>query len=295
MTCSNCKQITDAGAAFCGNCGQSLQGGQGRSLAAAGTGRFTDNVPGYAFTVTGQRPGEVKALLALLFGTTGLVGSLFMAVVGLILGVSGIVMGTMSRSSTKRGLSTAGLALSSLAIVAGLAAWAYAIKHSPASNRISSQRSAQSTTPSVLTADLSTPCYSVGFIDKFNVSNNSESCDMQAFNGPEIATSTDAYKVYVNKSTLVDTNAFTGLAKQALDKDIRDSLSGFRIITERTASFAGSPAYMVNAYNKAQGVAVVEAAVLRKAGNTSNVFILVHATNGKAAELNILESGWQWK
>ncbi len=294
MTCSNCKQITEAGAAFCGNCGQSLQAGQSRPLAAAGIGRLTDNVPGYAFTTTGQQPGEVKALLALLFGITGIVGSLFMAVVGLILGVSGIVMGTMSRSSTKRSLSTAGLALSSVAILAGLAAWTYAIKQNPGSGQNSSQKPAKSTTPLVLTSDLSTPCYSVGFIDKLNVSNNSESCDMQAFNGPEISVSTDAYKIYVNKSS-VDTNAFTGVAKQALDKDVKNSLPDFRIISERTASFAGSPAYMVNAYNKAQGVAVVEAAVLRKAGNTSNVFILVHATNGKAAELNILESGWQWK
>ncbi len=251
-----------------------------------------------ALTASGQPKDEVKALLALLFGITGIIGALFMALIGLVLGISGMVMGTMSRSSNKRGLSTAGLVLSSVAILAGLATWTHALKQNTSLNQISPGtplHRAQSTAPSVLTADLSTPCYSVGFIDKLNVSNSSESCDMQAFNGPEIATSTDAYKIYVNKSTIADADAFTGIAKQALDKDVKDSLPNFSITTERVASFAGSPAYMVNVFNKAQGVAVIEAAVLHKEDNASNVFILVHAINSRTADLNILEAGWQWK
>lgn len=297
MNCSNCNQITEAAAAFCGNCGQQLQLKLKAPLAPAAADNLAASLPSYAFTTQGHT-GEVKALLALLFGITGIIGAMFMAVVGLALGISGIVMGTMSRSSTKRGLSTAGLGLSGVAILGSLGVWVYALNQYPKLNPATSgpsQPAAQNNTASVLTGNISTPCYSVGFAYKLNVSSGSESCDVQAYNGSEITTSTDAYKIYVSKSGITDTNTFTNIAKQALNKDVKDNLSNFNIVTEKASLFASSPAYIVNAYNKAQGVTVVEAAVLHKAGNGSSVFILVHATNARTADLNDLESGWQWK
>jgi hypothetical protein len=295
MNCQNCKEVIEPGAAFCGNCGQPFQPAavpftpvQAVALAAG--------VPSYALATPSQHTGENKALLALLFGIAGIVGGLFMALIGLALGISGIVMGTLSRSSTKRGLSTAGLAMSSLAIVASLGVWTYAIKHDPASQKGTSKTTAHSiNAPAVSASSLSTPCYSTGFVDKLNVSNASGSCDMNAFNGTTLDNSTNAYKVYADQSPIANAKNFTSLVKPALEKDVKNNLPGFAVDSEQVAEFAGSPAYIVSTSNNAQGIALVEAAVLRQVNNGDNVFILVHAATGRTTDLSTLEAQWQWK
>ena len=284
MNCPNCNQSVEADATFCGNCGQQLQ-------AAAATANVP--VPNYAVTAPSQHAGEMKALLALLFGITGIVGSLFMALIGLALGIAGLVMGTMSRSSTKRGLSTVGLAVSSLAILVGLGVWTYAIKHNQ--SRSNDIASAQSNIPANLAADLSTPCYSIGFVSQLNISNSPPSCDMKAFNGQSLASSSDAYKIFANKAQIGNATTFATIAKQAIEKDIKNSLPGFVIDSQRLTTFAGSPAYVVNVSDPRHNIAAVEAAVLHQVGTGDNVFILVHATNGDTTDLRTLEAQWQWK
>ncbi len=323
MNCSNCHQPVEIGAAFCGNCGQALQptaldqsapaqvvspisvvmqNSQAPGtvetvlpvapLAVTGVPAVVAGVPSYALANPAQHSGETKALLALLFGIGGLIGCLFMALLGLAFGIGGIVMGTMSRSSTKRGLSTAGIIVSSLALVSGLAVWAYTFNHASAVHR---RAAASSHAPSVAAADLSTPCYSVGFVDTLNVSNSSGSCTMNAYNGSTLSTSTNAYKVYANKAPIKDEVAFNSVAKTAVDKDIKDSLPGFSVDSEQAARFAGSPAYILHATDKVHNIAIVEAAVLHKTATTDNVFILVHVTVDKTANLNTMEAQWQWK
>ena len=295
MNCPNCKEVIEPGAAFCGNCGQPVQ------LAAV---PFTPvqevalaaGVPSYALATPSQHAGENKALLALLFGLAGIVGGLFMALIGLALGIAGLAMGTMSRSSTKRGLSTVGLVMSSLAVVASLGVWTYAIKHDPASQKGASQATARNiNAPAVSATGLSTPCYSTGFVDKLNVSNASGSCDMKAFNGATLDNSTNAYKVYANQSPAANAQNFTSLVKPALEKDVKNNLPGFAIDSEQVTEFAGSPAYSISTSNNTEGIALVEAAVLRQVNNGDNVFILVHAATGRTTDLSTLEAQWQWK
>ena len=286
MDCPNCHQPVETGAAFCGNCDQPVSA---PSQTVAG-------VPSYALATPRQHAGETKALLALLFGLAGIVGAIFMALIGLVLGITGLVMGTMSRSSTKRGLSTAGLVMSSLAILSGLAAWTYATKHDAKLNQTAQSTSPHNlTAPAVSAASLSTPCYSTGFTDKLNVSNAAKSCDMSAFNGPTLENSTNAYKVYADTSQTANARNFTSIVKPALEKDVHDSLPGFRIDSEQVAQFAGSPAYVVNTSNASQHVAVTEAAVLHQVGTGDNIFILVHAASGSTTDLSTLEAQWQWK
>jgi hypothetical protein len=295
MNCQNCKEVIEPGAVYCGNCGQPVQPAavpftpvQAAALAAG--------VPGYALATPSQHTGENKALLALLFGIAGIVGGLFMALVGLALGIAGLAMGTMSRSSTKKGLSTAGLAMSSVAILASLGVWTYAIKHNPASQKGTSQTAAHNiNAPAVSASDLSTPCYSTGFVDKLNVSNAAGSCDMSAFNGTTLDNSTNAYKVYADRSPIANAKNFTSLVKPALEKDVKNNLPGFAVDSEQVAQFAGSPAYIVSTSNNAQGIALVEAAVLRQVNNGDNIFILVHAASGRTTDLSTLEAQWQWK
>lgn len=325
MDCPNCHQPTETGAAFCGNCGQSLQQNESAPPApppaplspiarvinsppapsdpqpkigvpiVAGTGAGAAGVPGYALATPAQHAGETKALLSLLFGIAGVVGALFMALIGLGLGITGIIMGTMSRSSSKRGLSTAGLIFSSLAVLASLAVWTYAIKHDPRLSQNTTPANHSATAPAVAASGISTPCYSAGFVDKFNVSNVANSCDMKAFNGATINSSTDAYKIYADTSQIVNAGNYASIFKSALDKDVKDSLPGFTTDSEMATQFAGSPAYVVNTSDKVHGVAIVEAAVWHQVSTGNNIFILVHAVNGQSADLNTLEAQWQWK
>ncbi|HUY84995.1 MAG TPA: hypothetical protein VMU97_00600 [Candidatus Dormibacteraeota bacterium] len=326
MNCPNCHQETETAAAFCGNCGQPLRSenkptaapppappplspiarvvsqpdsaaGQRQPLylAAAASGGAVASVPGYALAKPGQHIGETKALLALLFGIAGLAGALFMALIGLGLGVAGIVLGTMSRSSTKRGLSTAGLIFSSLAVLTSLAVWTYAIKHDPRFSQNTASTNHSTAAPAIAASEISTPCYSAGLIDKFNVSNAADSCDIKAFNGATLDSSTDAYKVYADTSQAVNAANYAGLFKSALEKDVKDSLPGFSTDREMATEFAGSPAYVVNVSDKAHGIAIIEAAVWHQVAAGDNIFIMVHAVNGRSADLSVLETQWQWK
>ncbi len=253
-------------------------------------------VAAYAVPIPGQQAAETKALIVLLLGIIGIVGGLFMAVFGLVLGLAGLIIGTIARSQFRRGLNMAGLIVSSLAVLTGLGVWVYAIQHDPRFNPDSAPVShAQSATPAVVSADLSTPCYATGFVNRLNVSNSPGSCDMSAFNGQTLGTSTNAYKVYADKTQVESVNSFLGLAKNALEKDVSSNLTGFTLDGERIATFAGSPAYVVNTSDKAHNITVVEAAVMHKVSAGYNVFILVHATSGHSTDLDVLETGWQWK
>ncbi len=294
MNCPNCDQPVEAGAAFCGNCGRPLNPLSAPAPVAAAP---APGLPTYARATPAQHTGETKALLSVIFGIFGIAGALLMAVLGLVLGILGLVMGTMSRHSVRRGLSNAGLVFSSLAVLAGLAVWTYAIKHDP---RFNQQSDTTKTThlpaaPAVLSSDLTTPCYSTGFVDKLNISNHTGSCDMSAFNGPTINSSTDAYKIYADSSEVESQAAFMTLAKQALEKDISVNLSGFAVDSQQVGHFAGSPAYFVTASDHTNNIAVIEAAVLHEVKGGQNVFILVHAINAERADLSIMEAQWQWK
>lgn len=251
-------------------------------------------VPGYALATPAQHAGETKALLSLLFGIGGLIGALFMALLGLVLGITGIVMGTMSRSGAKRGLSTAGLILSSLSVLAGLAVWIYAVKHDPRLNQAASTNH-HITAPATAASGVSTPCYSANLVNKFNVSNNSGSCDMQAFNGTTLNDSTDAYKIYADTSPTLSSGNYASIFKSALDKDVQENLPGFTTDSETATKFAGSPAYVIKASDKVHNVAVVEAAVWHQVTAGDNFFVMAHVVNGQSADLDTLEAQWQWK
>jgi hypothetical protein len=293
MNCPNCHQPVEADAAFCGNCGQPIGTALQRSaghLAAAGAAEL----PGYAQATPEQHTGELKALLSVLGGVTGLVGALFVPLLGLVLGAFGVFMGTLSRSSTRRGLSTAGLMIASLAILGGLGSLTYTINQNhkkTAQAAIASQNNPGTT----VSANLSTPCYDVNFVDELNVNNTSNSCNMSAYNSSTLATSTNAYKVFASKANITSSGAFTSLAKAALEKDVSQNLPGFTIDSERVSGFAGSPAYTINLSDKVHNVAVVETAAYHQVTDGNNVFVIVHAINGSSADLQILEAQWQWK
>lgn len=274
MDCPNCQEPVEPAAKFCGNCGQPLK--WSRSSVA---------IAREAALANPARLGENQAVLSVLLGAAGLAGAAFMAVFGLGLGLAGLVLGSLSLSKAKHKLNVAGVILSALAVVAGLAVWTYAVNH---------DKTVQASMAASRTADnLSTACYSLGFANKLNVSQ--AGCDMRAYNGPDLGNSTEAYKVYANQTSLQDAASFTRQAKQALEKDVKTSLAGYSIVSEGVGAFAGSPDYQVVATDKIHGVSVAEAAVYHPVKTGDNVFILVHAMAGQSANFTTLEAEWQWK
>lgn len=287
MECQNCHQPVEAGALFCGNCGHPVAASQQQSNFAPAAEAV---LPNYAVATPAQHRGEIRAVLSLLLGVSGIAGAAFRPIIGLAVGVIGLVLATMTRHSVRRGFSTAGLVLSSLAIVAGLAGWTYIIGHSKQTEALQ-----QSSQPTTVTADISTPCYSANLVDRLNVVQANNTCNSSAFNGQTLDLSTNAYKVYANKVELTNVSSFTSLAKTAIEKDIKTNLPTFTIQDERVSGFAGSPAYTVTAVNTSENVSVVEAAVYHPVKVGDTVFIMVHAVNNGSADLKILESQWQWK
>jgi hypothetical protein len=290
MNCPNCHEQVEDGAAYCGNCGQHIKHG----AAALGAIGVRGVLPSYALVSPVRHAGETKALLSLLCGLVGLAGVLFIPLIGLMLGVAGIVLGTISRVYVQKAFHVTGLVFSSLAVLAGLAAWTYAARSDPRVNP-SITRAQPSSSEVLVSASLSTPCYSLDFVDELNVANKDSSCDMSAYNGKTQADSTNVYKIYASKVGAASANDFTNLAKSAIEKDLAKSVPDFKINSERALIFAGSSGFLVTASDKARQVSLVEAAVLHDSPNGSNAFIIVHANNGPVADLQILESQWQWK
>jgi hypothetical protein len=316
MNCPNCGQETEAGAAFCGNCGEPLSNTPSpiervfenqvpataaklptASLAAVGA-AAVGGMPTYAVARPHEHATEIKALLAIVCGVLGLASVLLIPLLALGFGLAAIVLGTMAGPHSRLWLSRGGLVLGGVAIAAGLEVWANAVSHNANLKRTLATRNnpPTSTTQAVSASMVDTPCYQTGFIDSLNVNQSaSDSCDMNAFNGSNLSESTDIYKVYSNQVEAVTDVNFEAIAKQALEKDVNTTLPGFTVDAERAGLFAGSPSYSINVSDSQHNVAVVEEAVLHKVGAGYNFFVLVHATNGTTTDLRTLESQWQWK
>lgn len=260
------------------------------NLAAAGAGSA---MPSYALPVASNQSSATKAGMGVVFGVLGIIGGLFIPLVGLGLGIAGLVLATMSHRLVRRRSSTIGIVLSVLAILASLASWAYVIAHDPRLNHKPSPAGARTSSGAISAQNLITPCYSVNFANRLNIQNNSGSCNMSAFNGSTLDVSSDAYKVYGTVSAISAAD-FPTLAKQAIDNDVRQSLPSFTVTSENSGQFANSPAYFVTA-NNGKGVSIIEAAAFHKTTNGDNFFVLVHAANANAVDLKDLQSGWHWE
>lgn len=287
MNCPNCNEPIDAGSAFCGNCGQALS-------SAPTASQVESSMPSYAIPSASQQRDHLRATMSLVLGLLGTAGAIFIPVAGLALGIIGIVLATMSRRSIRHALSRAGLIASIISTLVGLAAWAYVVSNNAKQIRNTSNSIiATNTAPIHSAISLATPCYIINFASKLNVENPSGSCNMNAFNAGSFGQSTDAYKVYAITSSIT-VKSFTGLAKQAIETDIKQSLPGFTIIKETVGQFAASQAYFVTASN-GLGVSVIEAAALRQTNHGENFFVFVHAVNGTTVDLLDLQLGWQWQ
>lgn len=312
MNCLNCHQPIESGAAFCGNCGQPVSSTTNSSrfadvlannvsdnnsnqtfvqtLAVNGV---TTKPPGYAVPSLSEQRNHLRATMSLVVGLLGAAAAVQIPYAGLVLGIIGIILATMSMRSAKHFLSKAGLIASIVATLVGLGSWAYVISsNAKQSSATSKSIASTNATTAYASTTLTTTCYSIIFATKLNIQNASGNCNMNAYNAGSFTQSTEAYKIYSTSSS-VTSQSFTALAKQAIEADIKQSLPGYTISKETAGQFAASQAYFVTA-SDTNGISVIEAAVLHPNSHAENFFVLVHFLSGSTADLLDLQLGWQW-
>jgi hypothetical protein len=233
----------------------------------------------------------------LVCGILGIVGALFIPLIGIVLGITGIVLATLATSASGRALKITGLIVSIGALLASLGVWVYVANENPRLHPAAAQKAAavQSSGSATTAVALTTPCYSLRFPVELNIDNATKSCDMDAYNGKALTSSTNVYKVLTSMDTNITAASFPTIAKKAIQTDVSENLPGYAVSSEGAGMFAGSQAYFVNATNSSSGIAVEEAAVLHSSAIGPGLFVLIHITFGTSTNLGVLESNWQWK
>lgn len=160
MKCTKCDEELDAGAVFCGNCGQPVAAPTQVSASATATAPPSAStpapqpapvaepapapssvpvpvaepasapvtpVPAYAVPSDLSKPGGGKAIASFVLGILGLLGWII-PIVGLPMGVIGLILGSTSLKSSHRRLAIAGIVLSSIVVVASVMLWVYSVE-----------------------------------------------------------------------------------------------------------------------------------------------------------------------
>ena len=181
--CPKCNESVEMGATFCGNCGYRLIPNpqpQGTASYVYSNGPATStkpapmvaltapNIPSYAIPINHHK--QHWGAMALALGILGVGGGMLIPILGISLGISGIVLITMSYHLTHKRLKIASLIVSALAILVGIGFWVNAIVHDPRFNLDSNQPAA--TTNGSAEVSVQTPCYSLSFNTVFNVNNS---------------------------------------------------------------------------------------------------------------------------
>jgi hypothetical protein len=305
--CPNCNEAVETGAVFCGNCGYKLISDpqpQPTVSQVYSNGPATDpkttypntlaypNMPAYAVPLNHHK--QHWGAMALALGILGIGSGMLIPILGIGLGISGIVLVTMSYHLTHRRLVVASIIVSVLAILVGIGFWVNVVVHDPRLNPNANLPAA--TTGGTAKLNVQTPCYSLSFNTVLNVNNSKGSCTLNAYNGNDLVNSSNIYKV-IASATALTSSSFTSYSKQAIEADFTKNLPSFTITKQASTTFAGSQAYYIQANKAADNTAVIEETILltnNVPSNGDNFFDIIHAVNGNSANLSSIESGWQW-
>jgi hypothetical protein len=282
MQCPQCQQITPDDAAFCGNCGAPLtvgaaeQAGLDNSVAIA--------MP--AESVVTPRDKSRHAIAGFVIALFGLAAWL-VPVAGLVIGLLGLILGSIAFHSHRRVFARSGITLSVIVLAASLFMWVHSAQ------RLSGAAQAQDTNASSASDVLqtvTTSCYSTKVPARMQLSGVEGSCTFQG-NDP-LSGEQQAVKV-LNVPGL----SAEGLANVAA-ADVRNVLKSVpkgRLHDEHSTLFAGSVAYRATITTPDDSGGMIDYVFHpTKAGN---LIIVTHSLMHMNADLDIgtVEDNWSWQ
>lgn len=295
MNCPKCNQTVEAGATFCGNCGQPLLVAPAAAQPAAAPVASSTlaaptavqpPVPQLAqapvpqpVTAPVARPkGNGKAIVGLVIGVIA-VPSALIPLFGLPLGIIGLILGTTSRKVPKKILSTLAIVFSVLAIVGSFAAAAYNVQkgQSGSTNYNLSSSSNDS-------AKITTPCYSVTVPATVSFGKS---------NGCNYEYKQDGYSLVIGTSTVP---SMVSSDIDTLAKGFKDGFTekGHSVLGDNKVRLAGSPAHKIS-LRTSNGVYGSTILAFHDSSQGPNVFSILYSDGGNNPDLSIIESSWQWR
>jgi len=301
--CPSCNENVENGAIYCGNCGYRLTAEpsvleQGYKNSTAPVGSVSPlpspamaapaGIPQYAVPLSYPHHKQHFAALALAFGTLGIVAAFIIPILGLVFGLTGLVLISLSFRISRGWLRAAALIVPILALLVGLGVWAKV-------NQDNKAAAPAGTSNGTAMISVSTPCYSLTFKEILNVNNTKGSCTLNAYNASTFASSSDVYKILAEKTTLVNSSNFVSISKPDVNTDITKNLPGFTITKSGSTLFAGSPAYFDQAYDSSTDISLIEEVVYHQsAASSDNYYDIIHVINGQSSGLGEIASSWQW-
>lgn len=310
MNCPKCNQAVEAGATFCGNCGQPLLVAPAEAqpvppaaqpvpapvasstLAAPAATQppatpptqapaaqpATAPAPQLATAPAPQPKGNTKAIVGLVIGVIAMPSALI-PLFGLPLGIIGLILGTTSRKANKKILSTLAIVFSALAIVGSFAAAAYnvqKVKSGSTNYNLSSSSSSS--------AKITTPCYSVTIPAAVSFGKS---------NGCNYEYKQNGYSLVIGTSTV------PSIASSDIDtlaKGFKDGFTerGHSVLNDKVVQLAGSPAHKIS-LKTSNGVYGSTILAFHGSSQGPNVFSILYSDGGTNPDLSIIESSWQWR
>jgi hypothetical protein len=285
-TCPNCHKPIEADATFCGKCGYKLSPktspAKPKPLVAAEVSKpsmspgvmVVDGVPSYAKDKS-ESPDEKKSILALIIGVIGIPAAL-LPILGLVLGLTGLILGIRARVRYKHTLNLLAIIFSAIAVIMAIGLFV---------SNVNSQKNYTQKGPFTT---ISTPCYSVQ-VDKGLSRNVHRGCSFYtAGKGEEFEV------VAINNAKIIPTNLEAEGSLYLHNVAVK---AGGKISNGHIGTFAGSMAYLADYTSSSKGNSGAFAFVLHKTtAKKDNIFVVGRAVNGSGLNnLGTLQSTWKWQ
>lgn len=277
MLCPNCNQEVHHGAAFCGNCGFKLAGAHLKQAAQA--------PPTTQAKASQRNDNSGKAIAAFILGVLGLAGWII-PIIGVVLGILAIVLGSMSLKSRHRILAIIGMVLAVLVIAVSLFFWIRAAQHVIKNNDSDLTGLTTNSVTSTL-QPVSTPCYTAKIPASMTITQTPGSCTFSASSNGE------SYEVKVLQVAQL-TPANLAQAAETDANNVVNSTPGGSMSSQGSITFSGSLAYYATVISTDGSAGTIDY-IYKDTGQGNLVIILHTSRSGKNYDLNSIENSWVWQ